>query len=108
MNAVKASKWDGRPLRNPYLKTEAACTRCVRCGASGYGQWSGCAVARYYILCGKCDTEANQLFLQWLGHPETKNIMQRYKRRVAREMKRFPFANPAPQTPANAETGGSA
>ncbi len=53
---------------------------CIRCGKPARHKWSGCCVnGASFWMCDKCDLEINGMFLQFLGIPNWKEVIQNYK-----------------------------
>ena len=74
------SAWDTRRSA-PYTEIGVRRMKCVRCNAGAQFQWQICSDGNNFRpVCGKCDVELNKLVLEWMGHPRSKELMQRYER----------------------------
>ena len=66
--------------RKPYTAIGISRLDCVRCGKRARFQWQVCADGNYFRpLCASCDVALNRLVLRWMGHPKTKQLMERYE-----------------------------
>ncbi len=66
--------------REPYTVIGISRLLCIRCQAPAFSQWNICSDAgRYRPLCFKCDMALNRLVLEWMGHPQAAELMQRYE-----------------------------
>ena len=66
--------------REPYTQIGIRRMRCARCGERARYQWQVCADHNTWRpICERCDVELNRMVLEWIGHPETENLMDAYE-----------------------------
>lgn len=66
--------------RRPYSTAGIHRVPCWRCGAPSKHQWQVCADDRIFRgLCWPCDVALNALVLRWMGDPEWRRKVERYK-----------------------------
>lgn len=70
------SRWK----RTPFTNEEIVKEKCFRCGEPASTQWQICSDGnKYRPLCLKCDVELNELVLRWMGFPDAKRKLAKYK-----------------------------
>ncbi len=66
--------------RKPYLESGIGRVPCARCGRPSVHQWQICADDRLYRpICEQCDIALNALVLKWMGFPDWREKIKRYK-----------------------------
>lgn len=66
--------------RKPYTALGIKRIKCIRCGGMGHAQWNICADNGFFrVLCKSCDTELNQLVLEWAKNPRANELVKEYR-----------------------------
>jgi hypothetical protein len=65
--------------RTPYMERGIVRKRCIRCGDKARFQWNVCADDGYRPICAECDVALNELVLCWMGDPDWKPKIARYR-----------------------------
>ena len=69
----------GTKRKTPYTDRGILRLKCIRCGARASAQWQICAEGgNYRTLCDACDVELNEMVLRWVGHPNAKELIDKY------------------------------
>ena len=66
--------------KKPYTAMGIKRMKCFRCGKRASRQWQICADENVYRpCCDECDRLLNGLVLQFMGFPDWREKMERYK-----------------------------
>ena len=69
-----------RSRKTPFTEAGIGRVPPPRCGAPSSFQWQICADGNNYRgLCARCDVALNALVLDFVGHPEAKSLMRKYR-----------------------------
>lgn len=72
------ARWQKR-RKKPYTALGIKRLKCIRCGLPAKFQWQICSDGNNYRpLCVECDIGLNQLVLDWMGHPNAEQIVNKY------------------------------
>jgi transcription elongation factor Elf1 len=69
--------------KKPYTETGIKRLRCIGCGERAFSTWSVCADNNVQRpVCKQCDVKLNALALEFFEHPNRKQLMLDYIRKV--------------------------
>jgi len=69
--------------KKPYTAIGIRRLKCFRCGKQAESQWQICADDRIYRpICRECDIALNEMVLKWMGFPDWKEKIEKYKEAV--------------------------
>jgi len=68
-----------RRRKKPYTEVGIRRLLCIRCSAAAAFQWQICSDQNNYRpICTACDVALNALVLEWMRHPEAKELADKY------------------------------
>ena len=66
--------------KNPYTQIGIRRLKCFRCGKKAVEQWQICSDGNTYRpICLECDIALNEMVLKWMGFPNWKEKIEKYK-----------------------------